>query len=87
MAKGLKLLFYFGPLLFAAGFLAPLTAQVIAAAGWTPPFGLSPLGCGFIVAAALGIPLGEVKAAVEFLKSEGHLYSTIDEDHHKATEA
>jgi len=42
--------------LFAAGFLAPLTAQVIAAAGWTPPFGLSPLGCGFIVAAALGIP-------------------------------
>ena len=56
VAKGLKLLFYFGPLVFAAGFLAPLTAQVIAAAGWTPPFGLSPLGCGFVVAAALGIP-------------------------------
>ena len=37
------------------------------------------------VAASLGLDLGQVKAAVEFLSSEGHLYSTIDEDHHKST--
>ena len=37
------------------------------------------------VAAALGMPLVVVKAAVDFLSSEGHLYDTIDEDHHKPT--
>ena len=37
------------------------------------------------VAAGLGLPLVVVQAAVEFLSSEGHLYSTIDEDHHKST--
>lgn len=29
----------------------------------------------------------EIRAAVEFLTSEGHLYSTIDEDHFKSTNA
>jgi hypothetical protein len=38
------------------------------------------------VAAGLGIDLARVRAAVAFLESEGHLYSTIDDDHHKSTE-
>ena len=37
------------------------------------------------LAAGLGIDLARVRAAVAFLESEGHLYSTIDEDHHKST--
>jgi len=36
------------------------------------------------VAASLGLDIGQVKAAVEFLLSESHLYSTIDEDHHRS---
>ncbi len=51
-----KTIFYFGPLIFAVGFLAPLTIQVIQRAGWTPPFGLTPFATGFIVAALLGVP-------------------------------
>ena len=38
------------------------------------------------VAASLGVDLARVRAAVAFLESEGHLYSTIDDDHHKSTE-
>ena len=56
LAKLLKTLFFYGPLIFAAGFLAPLSAQVMIAMDWTAPFGLSPLAAGFMVAAALGIP-------------------------------
>lgn len=56
MGRGLKSAFYFGPLIFAAGFLAPLAAQLIEHTGWAPPFGFSPLAAGFIIAAALGIP-------------------------------
>lgn len=56
MIRVLKTLFFYGPLIFAAGFLAPLAAQIIIAANWTPPFGLSPLACGFVMAAMLGIP-------------------------------
>ena len=36
------------------------------------------------VAASLGLDIGQVKAAVEFLSSEHHLHSTIDEDHHRS---
>ncbi len=36
------------------------------------------------VAASLGLDIGQVKAAVEFLSSEGRLYSTIDEDDHRS---
>lgn len=50
----LKRLFKLGPLFFAAGFLTPLAAQLIVAAGITPPFGLSPLACGFIIAMTAG---------------------------------
>lgn len=50
----IRVIFYFGPLVFAFGFLAPLTAQVIERIGWTPPFGLTPLVTGLIVAGVLG---------------------------------
>jgi len=48
--------------------------------------GTSDEGCDVNnVAAGLGIELAQIKAAVDFLSSEGHLYSTIDDDHHKST--
>lgn len=47
-------IFYFGPLIFAFGFLMPLIAQLISSFGWQPPFGLSPLQTGFVIAAVLG---------------------------------
>lgn len=56
MVVVIKSIFYFGPIIFAAGFLAPLCSQLIQASGWTPPFGLSPLEAGFAVAALVGIP-------------------------------
>ena len=37
------------------------------------------------VAAGLGVELALVRATVDYLCSEGHLYATIDEDHHKST--
>ena len=54
MITVIRTIFYFGPLLFAFGFMAPLIAQVIGRMGWTPPFGLSALMTGLIVAGALG---------------------------------
>ncbi len=50
----LKQIFYYGPLLFAFGFIAPLTAQIIERAGWTPPLDLSPLAVGLVLAAVWG---------------------------------
>lgn len=55
MLSVIKTVFYFGPLLFGIGFLAPLTAQVISALGWTPPFGLSPLAAGLIFGGGYGL--------------------------------
>lgn len=37
MQQVIKSIFYFGPLLFGFGFLAPLSAQLIEALSWTPP--------------------------------------------------
>ena len=37
------------------------------------------------VAAGLGEELALVRTAVHYLRSEGHLYSTTDDDHHKST--
>jgi replication factor A2 len=34
-----------------------------------------------------GMPLKVVRDAVEFLSSEGHIYSTIDDEHYKATDS
>ncbi|MGB3627542.1 MAG: hypothetical protein WA989_17060 [Henriciella sp.] len=56
MVRLIRSVFYFGPLIFAYGFIMPLTAQIIGQAGWTMPFGLSPLMAGLLVASALGIP-------------------------------
>jgi replication factor A2 len=50
--------------------------------------GTGEMGCQFgDVKAELGARFneGELRNAIEFLSSEGHLYSTIDEDHFKAT--
>lgn len=54
MIAAIKTIFYFGPLLFGIGFIAPLTAQVIEQAGWQLPFGATPLAAGLIVGAVLG---------------------------------
>lgn len=43
-----------GPLFFAYGFVTPLIAQVIERAGWTPPYGLSPLVAALILATLWG---------------------------------
>ncbi|MEO0451459.1 MAG: hypothetical protein AAFZ74_14195 [Pseudomonadota bacterium] len=55
MIQVLKTVFYFGPLIFGLGFLTPLVSQLIKAAAWTPPFGLTPLMAGLIVGGTLGI--------------------------------
>lgn len=54
MIKIVRTIFYFGPLIFAFGFLAPLFAQIIERMNWTPPFGLSALVTGLLLAALLG---------------------------------
>lgn len=55
MTNAIKLVFRFGPIIFAFGFLAPLAAQIIHASGRAPPFGLSPLAAGLIIGGTLGI--------------------------------
>tara|TARA_Y100001947_G_C10122769_1_gene212041 strand:- start:256 stop:450 length:195 start_codon:yes stop_codon:yes gene_type:complete len=55
MAIALRTLFRFGPLIFAFGFIAPLTAQIIEALEITPPFGLAPLTAGLALAGLLGL--------------------------------
>lgn len=54
MIKLIKALFFVGPLLFAFGFIWPLTTQIIMALEWTPPFELSAFWAGFAVAAIWG---------------------------------
>ena len=50
--------------------------------------GTSDEGCAIAnVAGGLGLDMGLVKNAVDALSSEGFLYSTIDDDHHKSTAA
>lgn len=50
----LKQIFHYGPLLFAFGFIAPLTAQIIERLDWAPPLGVSPLMIGLILATIWG---------------------------------
>lgn len=54
MIQVIKTIFDLGPLIFAFGFITPLTAQLIERAGWTPPFGMSPLVIGLLIASLLG---------------------------------
>jgi hypothetical protein len=56
MTKTIRYVYLLGPLVFAVGFLIPLTAQLITANDWTPPLGLSPLEAGFFGALIFGIP-------------------------------
>jgi len=55
MIQVVKTIFYFGPLIFGLGFITPLSAQIIDAISWTPPFGLSSLMTGLIIGGALGL--------------------------------
>ncbi|MEL7547045.1 MAG: hypothetical protein AAGJ84_10370 [Pseudomonadota bacterium] len=55
MLTAIKTVFYFGPLLFAVGFLIPLIAQIILALGWTAPFGLSAWMFAGILGGAYGV--------------------------------
>ncbi|MEO0439494.1 MAG: hypothetical protein AAF067_01335 [Pseudomonadota bacterium] len=48
-------IFEFAPLLWGLGFLAPLTAQILEVMDWTAPWGLSPLGFGFIIGGIWGL--------------------------------
>ena len=50
----LKTIFKYGALVFAFGFIAPLTMQIIIRAGLDLPWGLTPLVAGLILAAAWG---------------------------------
>ena len=50
----IKTIFDYGARVFAFGFLAPLIAQIIVRVGWTPPFGLSALASGLILAGLYG---------------------------------
>ena len=55
MTAILKWVFYFGPLIFAFGFLAPMITQSMILLGLEPPFGMAPLAFGLIVAGAIGL--------------------------------
>lgn len=45
------------------------------------------LAMGVVCDRLKGMPLKVVRDAVEFLSSEGHIYSTIDDEHYKATDS
>ena len=55
MVQIIKSIFYFGPLIFGIGFLAPLLAQIAIALEWTIPFGVSPIVFGLTVGFVLGL--------------------------------
>jgi hypothetical protein len=55
MLAFVKRILFFGPLIFAFGFLAPLIMQTMARAGIQPPFGLSPLVFALSIAGLLGL--------------------------------
>ena len=64
--------------------LTPLQRRVLK---YHIAYGMSDEGCNVHdVAAHLGTDLSLVRAAVDSLNLWGHLYSTIDDDHHKSTE-
>jgi hypothetical protein len=54
MRGALRRLFAVMPFLFGIGFIAPLTAQLLSAAG-LQPFGLSPVAFGLAFGAAWGL--------------------------------
>lgn len=60
LENSLALLLKFLPLIFAFGFLVPVIAQGIEAAGIIPPFGLSPLIFALIIGGTWGL-IAQVK--------------------------
>lgn len=50
-----EILLKFLPLIFAFGFLVPVIDQGLLALGWQPPFAVSTLNFGFIVAGLWGL--------------------------------
>ena len=48
MQHALKIIFFVMPFLFGIGFIAPLTAELMALAGVDAPLGLSRLGFGLL---------------------------------------
>ncbi|SIO20147.1 hypothetical protein SAMN02745824_3328 [Parasphingorhabdus marina DSM 22363] len=55
MEAAVAKIFEFAPLLWGLGFLAPLTAQILDMMHWAAPWGLTPLGFGFIIGGIWGI--------------------------------
>ncbi len=55
MQGALTRLFSVMPLIFGFGFVAPLIAQGMAAAGWDAPFGLERIVFGLIVGGTWGL--------------------------------
>lgn len=55
MIAVIKSVFYFGPLLFGFGFMAPLIAQTMGALGLEAPFGLSNLAAGLLLGGGFGL--------------------------------
>ncbi|KAK2157665.1 hypothetical protein LSH36_187g06022 [Paralvinella palmiformis] len=65
--------------------LSPLQAQVFQAiSACTDERGI---GITNLFEKLRGIPQTAIREAVDFLSSEGHIYSTIDDDHFKSTES
>jgi hypothetical protein len=55
MQQALKGLFFIMPFLFGIGFIAPLTAELMTAAGVEAPLLLSNIGFGLLFGAAWGL--------------------------------
>lgn len=55
MEKAIRTLFYFGPLIFAIGFLTPLITQILVRTGYSEIFGLSALTVALIVSGGYGL--------------------------------
>ena len=55
MQQALKGIFFIMPFLFGIGFIAPVTAELIALAGIQPPIGLTPLVSGLLLGGAWGL--------------------------------
>lgn len=55
MEAAVKKLLSIMPFLFGIGFIAPLIAQIMAAWGWTAPFGLSRIAFGLAIGASWGL--------------------------------
>ncbi len=55
MQQALKGIFFIMPFLFGIGFIAPVTAELMSAAGAEAPLGLSRIGFGLLFGAAWGL--------------------------------